>query len=231
MPLVAFKPTKARLVIEQGRESILVMKVIVAKGETVALAVGGRLESTSGFLRVRERKEERGRNENKAVGSIVFVPAASGGRERSPANFQVNISLSAAKFDALLKVAISGRLPSKFFVHAGERVSARETRGMGYAMRAGVRTKFWDNKRYRSLSVTNFSVILPISVPDTQESPGFEEDRALAESLSNNEQVAELADEFAVFQGETKNALTAVVSVVAVIGVLLLFINLVLIIK
>ena len=35
----------------------------------------------------------------------------------------------------------------------------------------------------------------------------------------------------AVFQGETKNALTAVVSVVAVIGVLLLFINLVLIIK
>jgi len=34
-----------------------------------------------------------------------------------------------------------------------------------------------------------------------------------------------------VFQGETKNALTAVVSVVAVIGVLLLFINLVLIIK
>ena len=72
MPLVAFKPTKARLVIEQGRESILVMKVIVAKGETVALAIGGRLESTTGFLRIRERKEERGRNENKAVGSIVL---------------------------------------------------------------------------------------------------------------------------------------------------------------
>ena len=64
-----------------------------------------------------------------------------------------------------------------------------------------------------------------------QESPVFEEDRALVETLSNNDQVAELADEFAVFQGETKNALTAVVSVVAVIGVLLLFINLVLIIK
>ena len=26
MPLVAFKPTKARLVIEQGRESVLVIK-------------------------------------------------------------------------------------------------------------------------------------------------------------------------------------------------------------
>jgi len=58
-----------------------------------------------------------------------------------------------------------------------------------------------------------------------------EEDRALVETLTSNDQVAELADEFAVFQGETKNALTAVVSVVAVIGVLLLFINLVLIIK
>jgi len=231
MPLVAFKPTKARLVIEQGRESILVMQVIVAKGETVALAIGGRLESTTGFLRIRERKEERGRNENKSVGSIVYVPAGSDGGQRSPANFQINISLSAAKFDALLKVAISGRLPSKFFVHAGERVSPRETRGMGYAMRAGVRTKYWDNKRYRSLPVTNFSVILPITVPEAPESPVYEEDRALAESLSNNDQVAELADEFAVFQGETKNALTAVVSVVAVIGVLLLFINLVLIIK
>jgi hypothetical protein len=116
-------------------------------------------------------------------------------------------------------------------VHAGDRVSARETRGMGYAIRAGVRTKFWDNERFRTLQVTNFSVILPISVPDAPESSGFEEDRAMAESPSRSDQVAELADEFAVFQGETKNALTAVVSVVAVIGVLLLFINLVLIIK
>ncbi len=231
MPVVAFKPIKARLVIEQGRESILVMRVVVAKGETVALAVGGRLESTSGYLRIRERKEERGRNESKAVGSIVFVPAVGDGDEHSPANFQINISLSAAKFEALLKVAISGRLPSKFFVHAGERVSTHDPRGMGYAIRAGVRTKFWDNKRYRTLPVTNFSVILPITVPAVQESPAFEEDRAIAESLSSNDQVAELADEFAVFQGETKNALTAVVSVVAVIGVLLLFINLVLIIK
>ena len=79
--------------------------------------------------------------------------------------------------------------------------------------------------------MTNFSVILPITVPDAPESAPFEEDRVIAESLSNNDQVAELADEFAVFQGETKNALTAVVSVVAVIGVLLLFINLVLIKK
>ena len=231
MPLVAFKPVKARLVIEQGRESVLVMKVLVANGETVALASGGRLEVTTGSLRIRERKEERGRNESKAVGSMVYVDAAGQGDERTPASFQINISLSAAKFEALLKVAISGRLPSKFYVHAGDRVSAKETRGMGYTVRGSERIKVWDNKRYRSLPVTNFSVILPISVPEAPESPVFEEDRALVETLSNNDQVAELADEFAVFQGETKNALTAVVSVVAVIGVLLLFINLVLIIK
>ena len=45
MPIVAFKPVKARLVIEQGRESVIVMKVLVAKNETVALASGGHLES------------------------------------------------------------------------------------------------------------------------------------------------------------------------------------------
>lgn len=233
MPLVAFKPVKARLVIEQGRESVLVMRVLVAKGETVVLASGGKLESTTGSLRIRERKEERGRNENKAVGSMVYVDASTQNSDRSSGNFQINISLTAAKFEALLKVALSGRLPSKFYVHAGERISAKETRGMGYTVRSGERVKVWDNKRYRSLPVTNFSVILPISVPEAQEkeSPVYAEDRALVETLSNNDQVAELADEFAVFQGETKNALTAVVSVVAVIGVLLLFINLVLIIR
>ena len=231
MPIVAFKPLKARLVIEQGRESVVVMKVVVAKGETVALASGGRLEATTGSLRIRERKEERGRNEGKAVGSMVYVDAAGEGDDRTPASFQINISLSAAKFDALLKVAISGRLPSKFYVHAGDRISAKETRGMGYTVRSGERVKVWDNRRYRSLPVTNFSVILPISVPEAPEAPALQEDRALVETLTSNDQVAELADEFAVFQGETKNALTAVVSVVAVIGVLLLFINLVLIIK
>ena len=102
---------------------------------------------------------------------------------------------------------------------------------MGYTVRSGERVKVWDNRRYRSLPVTNFSVILPISVPEAPETPAYAEDRALVETLTSSDQVAELADEFAVFQGETKNALTAVVSVVAVIGVLLLFINLVLIIK
>ena len=231
MPVVAFKPVKARLVIEQGRESVLVMKVLVAPGESVALVVGGRLQSSTGSLRIRERKDERGRNESKAVGSMVYVDAAGDGEGHSPANFQINLSLSAAKFEALLKVAISGRLPSKFYVHAGDRVSARDTRGMGYTLRGGERVKLWDNNKFRMLPVTNFSVILPITVADARDGAAIEEDRSLVETLTNNDQVAELADEFAVFQGATKNALTAVVSVVAVIGVLLLFINLVLIIK
>jgi hypothetical protein len=162
---------------------------------------------------------------------MVYVDAAGDGEGHSPANFQINLSLSAAKFEALLKVAISGRLPSKFYVHAGDRVSARDTRGMGYTLRGGERVKLWDNNKYRMLPVTNFSVILPITVADARDGAAIEEDRSLVETLTNNDQVAELADEFAVFQGATKNALTAVVSVVAVIGVLLLFINLVLIIK
>jgi hypothetical protein len=231
MPVVAFRPIKARLVIEQGRESVLVMKVVLAQGETVLLAGGGRLESTTGSLRIRERKDERRRHENKAVGSMIYVDAAGHGAGHNPANFQINISLSAAKFEALLRVAISGRLPSKFYVHASDRLSAGDTRGMGYTVRGGERVKLWDNKTYRMLPVTNFSVILPITVAEAREIPAVEEDRQLVETLASNDQVAELADEFAVFQGETKNALTAVVSVVAVIGVLLLFINLVLIIK
>jgi hypothetical protein len=231
MPVVAFKPTRARLVIEQGRASVLVMKVVVAKGETVSLTTGGRLESMPGFLRIRERKEERGRNEGKSVGSMVYVDAAGYGDERNSANFQVDISMSSTKFGALLRAAISGRLPSKFFVHAGDRISTRETHGMGYTVRSGVRVKFWDNKRYRTLPVTKFSAILPITVADAHEGYAGDDDRALAEVQSGSNRMAELADEFAVFRGETKHALTAVVSVVAVIGVLLIFINLILIIR
>src|ERR1700681_403831 len=97
-----------------------------------------------------------------------YVDAPGHDTERNPPNFQINISLSAAKFEALLKVALSGRLPAKFYVHAGERVSA------------------WDNKKYRSLLVTNFSMILPISVPEAQEGPAVQEERSLVETLTNN---------------------------------------------
>jgi hypothetical protein len=174
MPLVAFKPTKARLVIEQGRESVLVMRVVVAKGETVALAVGGRPRID---VRVpahsASARTSAGRNENKIVG---LARVRSGGRRRrraQPGELPDQHHDVRSEVRGAAQGRDLGRLPSKFFVNAGDKVSARETRGMGYAIRAGVRTKFWDNKRYRSLQVTNFSVILPISVPDAPGSRGF----------------------------------------------------------
>jgi hypothetical protein len=249
MPLIAFRPTKARLVLERGHENMLVMKVLVAAGETVALATGGALESISGLMRIRERKDETGRGDDDAVGSLVYADAVVEGQRRRPASFQVDIALSSAQFDVLFSVAVSGRLPSKMFVQAGERVSGKETRGLVYLMRGATRVKFWNNRRNPTLPVTNFSVILPIDIPgpaesmepadvgeplepaEPMESDVFDEEQASADSFAGSVRMADLADEFAVFRGETKNTLTALVSVVAVLGILLLVINLVLILK
>ncbi len=139
MPLVSFKPTKARLVLEEGKDSVLVMKVAVAKGETVELSTGGRLEALSGVLRIRERKTNATRSNGKAIGSLIFIDETGYGQQFSPAKFQINLGMAAEKFEPLLRVALSGRLPNKFFVDAGERVSSRETRGMSYGLRREVR--------------------------------------------------------------------------------------------
>ena len=56
MPLVGFRPTKARLVIEDSSDTILVMKVVVADSESVELASGGKLDALAGVVRIRERK-------------------------------------------------------------------------------------------------------------------------------------------------------------------------------
>src|SRR5271167_2289437 len=168
MPLVSFNPTKARLVIEEGKESVLVMKVVAAKGESVKLATGGRLELLTGVLRVRECKADAGQGNRKGVGSLVFVPPSGPGEVRQAAKFQINILMSAKKFDALLQVALSGRLPTKFFVNAGERVSRTATKGLNYRKGPEGRTKIWDNKSFRSLLVTHFVVILPISISERQ---------------------------------------------------------------
>jgi hypothetical protein len=252
MPLVAFRPTKARLVLEQSRENVLMLKILVATGETVSLASGGTLESLAGLMRIRERKDERGRGNDEALGSITYVDATVEGQRRKAANFHIDIALSSTQFDALLKVAVSGRLPAKLFAQIGERVSARETKGLVYLIQGATKVKFWNNRRNPTLPVTNFSVILPIDVPELMEpsesmEPGeamermepiepidtdlFDEEHSPAESLTGTLKIAELADEFTVFRAETKNTLTAIVSVVAVIGILLLVINLVLILR
>ena len=170
MPLVGFTPTKARLVLEENKESVLVMKVTLAKGESVELATGGKLQALTGVIRVRERRTDQWQGNGKGVGSLVFVDAGRDGAQES-AKFQINISISTKKFDALLKVAISGRLPSKFFVDAGEKVSRTEMRGLIYRMAPKGRTKVWDNRLFPFLPVTNFSAIIPISVPEPPPAP------------------------------------------------------------
>jgi hypothetical protein len=226
MPLVSFKPTKARLVIEEGKDSVLVMKVTLAKGETVDLATGGRLESLSGVLRIRERKTN-GMRGNGAIGSLIYIEESGRGPEFAPAKFQINLGMAADKFEPLLRVALSGRLPNKFFVDAGERVSARETRGLSYGLRSDGRTKIWDTTSFRTLPVTNFAMILPIEVPEPREDGAPAAESYPVESMATNAQVAELVDDLLVFQSETRNMLYAMVAVVAVAVVLALVFGLV----
>ena len=231
MPLVSFKPTKARLVIENGKDSVLVMKVAVARGETVELSSGGHLETLSGVLRIRERNGN-GAKPNGAIGSLIFIEESGRGTDYAPAKFQINLGMAADKFEPLLRVALSGRLPNKFFVDAGERVSARETRGLSYGLRQDGRTKVWDTTTFRQLAVTNFAMILPIEVPEPRENgvPAAAETYPL-ESMATNAQVAELVDDLLVFQSETRNTLYALVAVVGVVVVLALVFGFVLLFR
>ena len=227
MPLVGFTPTKARLILEENKESVLVMKVALAKGESVELATGGKLQALTGVIRVRERRTDSWQGHGKGVGSLVFVDAGRGSAQES-AKFQINISISTKKFDALLKVAISGRLPSKFFVDAGEKVSRTEMRGLTYRMAPKGRTKVWDNKLFPFLPVTNFSAIIPISVPESSPAPAADTDadQSPLESQASYGQMVELAEELAVFRSETNQTLTAIVWLFAALGLLALLFGL-----
>jgi hypothetical protein len=228
MPLVGFTPTKARLVLEENKESVLVMKVTLAKGESVELATGGKLQALTGVIRVRERRTDNWQGNGKGVGTLVYVDAGRGGARES-AKFQINISMSTKKFDALLKVAISGRLPSKFFVDAGEKVSRTEMRGLTYRMAPKGRTKVWDNRLFPFLPVTNFSAIIPISVPEPPPAPAAADadaDQSPLESQASYGQMVELAEELAVFRSETNHTLMAIVWLFAALGLLALLFGL-----
>ena len=226
MPLVGFTPTKARLVLEENKESVLVMKIVLAKGESVELATGGTLQALAGVLRIRERRTDKWQGNGKGVGSLVFVDAGRGGDQAS-AKFQINISISTKKFDALLKIAISGRLPSKFFVEAGEKVSRNETRGMIYRMAPEGRTKVWDNQSFAFLPVTNFSAIIPITVPEPPTAPSADADQSPLEPPVSYGQVVDLAEDLAVFRNETNHTLMAIVSLFAVLALMALLFNLI----
>jgi hypothetical protein len=236
MPLVGFRPTKARLIIEDSNDTVLVMKVVVADSESVELATGGKLDALSGVLRIRERKEGEGRNGAHVIGQLVYIEESGEGPDRAPAKYQINISMAPEKFKALLRVAVSGLLPTKFFVDAGERISKTETRGLTYWVGAGGRVKVWDSESFRALPITKFSMILPIDLL-AQRGEGQRGQPALPagtlptaaahetvpiESVATNAQVAELVDDLLVFQSETRNTLYALMWVVGIVAVLAL---------
>ena len=221
MPLVGFRPTKARLVMENARDSVLVMKVVLDPEDAVELTTGGSLDMLPGVLRIRERRANGSGNGNGngngAIGSVVYV--ASGGREdAAAAKFQVNVTMATEKFATLLRVANAGRLPTKFFVDAGERSDRPESKAIGYRMRSGARVKVWDNHAYRTLHVTNFVMILPIDVPPAPESPVLVSESAAPVALATNAQVAELMDDMLVFQSDTRHTMFGLVCVLAIVA-------------
>ena len=240
MPLVGFRPTKARLIIEDSNDTVLVMKVVMSDSESVEFATGGKLDSLTGVLRIRERREdEPQRNGAHVVGSLVYIAESGEGPEHAPAKYQINIAMAPEKFKALLRVAVAGNLPNKFFIDAGERISRTETRGMTYWVGAGGRTKVWDSQTHRSLPITKFSMILPIEVASRGEgnrtaAPALPAPAGVApdtvphepavpmESVATNAQVAELVDDLLVFQSETRNTLYALMWVVGIVAVLAL---------
>ena len=99
---------------------------------------------------------------------------------------------------------------------------------MGYKMRAGKRTKFWDTIAHRTLLVTNFSFILPIDVPEPGGDHAAMPDAIPASGAATNAQVAELIDDLLVFHSETKHTLFALICILGVLAVAAVVIGLVL---
>ena len=217
MPLIGLRPTKARLVMEESRDSVLVMKVVLDDDEAVELSSGGALNELGGVLRIRERKT----NVNGGIGTVVYV--ASGNDPRTtPAKFQVNVAMSPDKFATLMRAANAGRLPAKFIVEAGARKGA-DARALAYRMRSGMRIKAWDNHAFRVLPVTNFVMILPMELATTVTPVG---DPAAPASPATNAQVAELMDDMLVFQSDTRNTMFGLVCVLGVIALAALAVGL-----
>jgi len=134
--------------------------------------------------------------------------------------------MGSAKFDTLVRAALSGRLPTKFFVDAGERISRSETPGLGYEVRSGKRTKFWNTLAHGTLLVTNFSFILPIDVQEPRGDEAAMHAPSAPAPAATNAQVAELIDGLLVFHGETKNTMFALMCIVGVIALSALVIGL-----
>jgi hypothetical protein len=217
MPLLGFRPTKARLVMENGKESVLVMRVVLDDDDAVELAAGGSLAELGGVLRIRERRANgnNGRND-KTIGSLVYVNESGRDAQATPAKFQVNVVMSSEKFATLLRVANAGRLPAKFIIEAGAR-SGAEAKAFRYRKRSGVPVKVWDNHAFRVLPVNHFVMILPIDLPPvTTGAPALEPSSPAAPAT--NARVAELMDDMLVFQSDTRNTMFGLVCVLAIVA-------------
>ena len=239
MPLIRLKPHKARVVIEDGAEMILVLKVTLHRGESVELASGGRLELMHGMLRIRERGGLLQRADGKVNGRLTFVPETTSGGNRAPAEFQIDVPLGPREFRVLLDLGRAGRLPHKIFMQAGERTIAGP-RGVTYRAKNGRTAKFWDNVSHRRVPVSNLTFVVPVDVANAGASPvrnprrdddldPFDEDEVPDDddpkSFASSAQVAELADEMIVFQGETRHLLTAILAVVGLTALIVVLVS------
>lgn len=211
MPVVSFVPTKARLVLEQSRDTVLVMRVVLARSDSVLLTDGGQLQLLTGVARVREQKN--GDGASPAEGSIIYVGGAARSRDGSFASFQINVALPREKFAALLEVALSGRLPAKFFLEVPSAGKGPNQAGITYAQHGAVRIKIWDTVVSRSLPVMGFTLILPIMLPDEVLALKTGEEARTAATAG---QVAELAEAIDTFHAETKHSLVFVLTLSAV---------------
>ncbi|MFO1317279.1 MAG: hypothetical protein U1F58_16925 [Burkholderiales bacterium] len=226
MPLLGFRPTKARLVIEDDKDSVLVMKVVLDGDDAVELATGGTLQELAGVLRIRERRNHTG-NGNGAIGSLVYVAEAGAGSGDASGKFQVNVAMAADKFATLLRVANAGRLPTRFFVDTGDRKAGADAAALGYRVRSGTRVKVWDNHAHRALPVTSFVMILPIDVPTAPAvvaAPAAGTDPPLP-APATNAQVAELMDDMLVFQSDTRHTMFGLLLVLGIVAVAALVIG------
>jgi hypothetical protein len=244
MPLVGFQPTKARLVIENHKDSVLVMKVVLDPEDAVELTTGGGLQDLVGVLRIRERRNGNGNGNGhgpghgngsgsgngngERIGSLVFVPQNDDDKELAPAKFQVNVGMASDKFAMLMRVANAGRLPTKFFIDAGEPKANGGPPALTYRNRSSQRVKIWDNHAHRILPVMNFVMILPIDVATTAAPVATiaAQDLVPPVAVATNAQVAELVDDMLEFQSDTRNTMFGLVCVLGVVAIAALVIGL-----
>jgi hypothetical protein len=252
MPLIRLKPHKARVVIEDGAEMILVLKVSLNRGETVELASGGKMEALNGMLRIRERGGLLTRADGRIAGKLTYVPETASGGSRAPAEFQIDVPLGPREFRVLLDLGRAGRLPHKIFMQAGDR-TALGPRGLTYRSKGGRTGKFWDNVSHRRLPVSNLTFVVPVDVANASGGPprgprrdwddeDYDRERERDRDLDGDEeyprdgresrspyassaQVAELADELIVYQSETRHLLTAVLAVMGLTALIVVIVS------